>query len=46
MDMMTEYRAFVNCLTYGEEKIPMSVEMAAYTLDMCREELREPSCMS
>ena len=38
MDMMTEYRCFVNSLTYGEEKFPMSVEDAAYTLDMWREE--------
>ena len=38
MDMMTEYRAFVNSLTYGAEKVPMSVEMAAYTLEQWRQE--------
>ena len=38
MNISTEYRAFVNSLTYGEEKVPFSVEMAAYTLDQWRQE--------
>lgn len=38
MDMMTEYRAFVASLTYGEEPVPMTVADAEYTLQQWKEE--------